>query len=130
MICPKCQHKLINTTDEARACDGRPVTDPTPVLRCFVCGYRKYLTHDPVVPMTAAMKVKQQRDFVGPYPNKSQINLVRKFYNDIVRLRSGKKPVSWQTISNLIRQATGVAIKGETIMRNYQAIEDGANGLQ
>jgi len=118
MNCPKCNAKLHSETTMARAVNGSVSHIATPAVKCWCCGYWLAADMAPVMPKTAEMtnQIGKTKDT----PRGAGLEVVRSFYDSIVKLR--KKKTAWTIITRLIQQATGTRIKPETVQRNFERL--------
>ena len=120
--CPKCgKANLRAAMDECRAeHKGGSFLDSVEVLKCDVCGFRRYPETAVVMPLTEKIRAKNQHQ--TGHTRADIMDLVKRYYPSIKSLRTGKKPASWCSIERLIRQATGFAITDATLAKYYDII--------
>lgn len=117
MTCPRCKVRMHTARDEMTKDQGDVVElTAAACTKCINCGHRNYPELREVVPFDKSMLTPKQ-DLKGGKPGRANqhVDLMRKYYPSIIKMRRGKCKTSWRAIANIIRQADGVRIKPETV---------------
>lgn len=92
----------------------------TPAYRCVLCGYWQAAEVAPVMPLSKK-EFRQEGRQLQRAPKSHTHELLEPFIESIRTLRKSRS--NWNTIADLIRQATGSRIKAKTLIRYCNSIK-------